>query len=319
MLPFRSGVAIVALFVSGLPLRPPASQSASSRAIASPPFLLAWSGWKSALVPIGRYTGDTWVNTWPEPNEGNVPVPAIESVPFAWLSKPVPRQWTLFLEGRPTRITVTSTRRGAPDSLCTSPAVLSIDRPPSIRDDAYDGGLAVDNNQIVEDVRRLTPADAQWRVVAPVAERTYAQYESRALGAGDQTWFTDALVRGRIDLATKPMVVDAIYQAVTDISAPTFYFVATKRFVVENREYGVVVSGWLRPDVGGRWPAMAVATRTFGGDITGDGLRPLGLLRVLARRFWVMFAPGWESGGFELYEATGTDMLRLLTSSNGAC
>jgi hypothetical protein len=33
------------------------------------------------LLPIGRFTGTEWVNTWPEPDDEWVPVPALDAIP----------------------------------------------------------------------------------------------------------------------------------------------------------------------------------------------------------------------------------------------
>src|SRR5678816_3808075 len=71
------------------------------------PFVLGLVRWNGAIEIVGRFTGQTWVNTWPVPAEFPVPVPAIDDVPDTWLGRPVPRQWTIWSKAGPLALRVT--------------------------------------------------------------------------------------------------------------------------------------------------------------------------------------------------------------------
>ena len=57
----------------------------------------------------------------------------------------------------------------------------------------------------------------------------------------------------------------------------------------------------------------------FGDDTPGNGLNPLGVLRVGTRTFWVMSNAGYESRGYEIYEVTASDVVRTLAVAGGEC
>src|SRR5687767_15851857 len=67
------------------------------------------------LVPVGRYDGTNWRNTWPEPTPYDAPLPVrtVNEIPRSWLGQPVPLTWTAWVPsaGKPQRVTVTGIGR----------------------------------------------------------------------------------------------------------------------------------------------------------------------------------------------------------------
>jgi hypothetical protein len=75
------------------------------------------------LLPIARYTGRKWVNTWPDLEDAEAPVPSLQRVPRSWLGKGIPLRWTVwFTTGGRAQIRVTGIERSGG---CLAPATLT--------------------------------------------------------------------------------------------------------------------------------------------------------------------------------------------------
>jgi hypothetical protein len=76
-------------------------------------FVVGVTSWNGSIEVLGRFDGMRWVNTWPEVDEPSRPVPPLADMPTAWLGKPVPREWRVWMRGQDSfpRL-VTHARRG---------------------------------------------------------------------------------------------------------------------------------------------------------------------------------------------------------------
>ena len=63
------------------------------------PFVLGVFYEGGMILPVARFNGTRWLNTWPaaEDNEGDVS--SLKDIPVRWLGKPVPVKWTVWFIG----------------------------------------------------------------------------------------------------------------------------------------------------------------------------------------------------------------------------
>jgi hypothetical protein len=314
------GVAMTIVMLGAEQPVPRAIGPGPRQAAGSPAFVLAISDSGKALEPIGRFTGSAWVNTWPPPDEPHVTVPPLDRVPLSWLGKRVPRQWTLWQNGDRRTVTVTGTRRGdASGGGCTSPAVLTLTAPQGPPDTRDDIALAVDTAQEIVSLRALGHSDIEWAQLQPFVAEMFRANEQRAMRNGNRRWFVEALARAKTNLASVPIRVEAVVRPAGTARPPLYYVVAARRADTGSGTVGVIIWGWTQRDATGRWSALGVTGHSFGDDTPGNGLNPLGVLRVGTRTFWVMSRTGYESLGYEIYEVTASDVVRTLAVASGEC
>src|SRR5262245_39360786 len=106
------------------------------------PFIVAVA-MGNTLLPVARYNGSRWANTWPPPADRDTPVPALNEIPTAWLAQRVPIGWTVWeSDGRQMNVRVTGTIR---DPGCSSAVKLTFD------------GVHVENGVALSTARRVAP------------------------------------------------------------------------------------------------------------------------------------------------------------------
>jgi hypothetical protein len=263
------------------------------------PFILGvFTG--DAIMPIGRYTGTRWLNSWPGAEDDEVRVPALKDVPIAWLGQRVPRQWTVwFTTGKTAVVHVTGTQRYGG---CVSPPALSLAErlapPPEVFDQQHPG-VALNTAQRIEPLSRLS-AGAEWDAITPVAIAAAARIGSRA---SSLRW---------------------LYRAGRVADAPMYFFETGE--VKSNEPAGsmMVVRGWVvQGQVGPRASPVSVgASLVVCGNEQGDVLScliPVGMLRLGARAVWLLEYPVGETHTFELWDVGTTDARRLLIADGGGC
>ena len=98
-------------------------------------------------MPVARYDGAGWRNTWPEPISDRAPLPvrAVGEIPRGWLGRPVPLTWMAWSQstGKQQRVTVTGVDR---DGSCVEAITLATSFKPDPRSD----GLAFDRPTTVD-------------------------------------------------------------------------------------------------------------------------------------------------------------------------
>ena len=92
------------------------------------------------LLPIARFAGTEWINTWPQPEDSDAPVPRLSNVPEQWLGGPVPRQWTAWLtSGASAPVSVTGIDRSGGCVVSPSLTIAPINVPPRVVDPVHVG------------------------------------------------------------------------------------------------------------------------------------------------------------------------------------
>jgi len=287
------------------------------------------------LLPLARYEQGRWLNTWPEPDEDSKPVPALKDIPVAWLGRPIPSEWTLWLVGggtSPVRVTGTDRSGGC---VVSPKLTLSETRfPPEGSFDQVHPGLATTDAAAVDGIEMLvgrsrstrsTETEAILRRIEPAIAALFAAREREAIAA-------DVNGDGKPNTSLTPARVAALTPQIDWLYRPhgtpdgVLYFEASKRTDATALE-SVTVRGWLVL-------GAAASPVTLGVDAyvahdeelkAPDSLAnvstriPLGVVRAGGRAFWFLEAPTGESGGFEVYDVAATSARRLLYVDAGGC
>jgi hypothetical protein len=103
-----------------------AAAGASAAGQTEAPLIVAYISSDGELVPVARFDGTNWRNTWPEPIPEDVPLPVRElgEIQQAWLGQSVPLTWTTWsgATGRQHRVRVTGVDR---DGSCVQAITLT--------------------------------------------------------------------------------------------------------------------------------------------------------------------------------------------------
>jgi len=126
---------------------------------AQAPLIVAYMTSDGELVPIARYDGRVWRNTWPEPipNGAPLPVRTVSEIPRGWLGQPVPLTWTAWSQatGKQQRVTVTGVD-------CDGACVEAITLATSLKPDPRSGGLAFNRPTTVDAIVALEQSSREW-------------------------------------------------------------------------------------------------------------------------------------------------------------
>ena len=270
-----------------------------------------WAG----LQPVARFTGSGWVNTWPDPEGRDAPVPDFLQLPTSWLGKPVPRQWVLWsMSGAHMRGRVVAARRAEG---CSGPIALVLQKTKATEPEKLRGfRVAVDSNQPVEGFRPVTTADPEWNALQPAVAETFRAHESSVENSGSLPLGSSSTAR----LITVPVTIESLMRPVSASGPVVYYFEATKRLPI-NRALGVSVAGWLtRSSARGPWTAFDVSGRVLSRDSAPVPVRtPIGLFRVLGRVYWLMRITDYEGSDTTLYDVSAAGTREILTTGGGGC
>ena len=276
------------------------------------------------LLPIARFAGTEWVNTWPQPEDAGAPVPPLSKVPEQWLGGRVPRQWTVWLtSGASAPVSVTGIDRSGGCVVSPSLTIAPINVPPGLID-PVPLGIAVAGGLTAQAVRPITAKDADWPTIQSVLAQVYPGHERQALAEYDGDW-KDHIRRDRIG-AVKPDL--AALFGHTDADGPrTYLFQMNKEIHREGEErLRVTVSGWLVGDAAGALRAVDVYGSVDRGSIAppGDSVDvlqrvPLGIVRAGGDATWVVEEPSGETSTFILERVDPSGVYRLLVVSGGGC
>jgi hypothetical protein len=272
-----------------------------------------------AIEPFARFTGSTWVNSWPPADESGSKPASLDRVPVRWLAKPVPRAWTLWPNaGAPFKSVVTGIVRH--EGGCTAPLVLTLDPTPGVTIAVPDDGppvLAVDTDQAVEGVRDVPASDSEGRALIPLVIKTFGQHESRLI-VGAATAEHVQAARREIDISKLAIETTKLVRAAREIEPSLYYFEARKETSLKSGPlFGIVVRGWLR-----RSGQDRIAVSVSGGAYSDEGqtfATPLGIVRAADRQFWVFLLTHYESMEFAIDEITTAGARRLLRAGGSGC
>lgn len=320
----------VALLGGMIAARPAGAQAPTAPAA----FVVAVSEGET-LLPLARFEGGRWLNTWPEPEEDSKPVPALADVPAGWLGRPVPIDWTLWFTGGGT-VPVQIARTARSGGCVVSPKLTlrNPQEPPNGAFDVVHPGLATTDGAAVGTVHLVTRRTASgprttdsvlMRRLQPLVQSLFAAHEGGALDRVRDSNGNPAATVTPQQLAAISPTIDWVYRARRP-EGTVLYFEASKR-TTPSTLHPVTVHGWARLDASGR--VVPIGVEAFVGleelppgddpivNVSND--IPLGILRAREQDIWVMEVGFGESNAFALYDIGTTAARMLLRVDAGGC
>ena len=286
------------------------------------PLIVAYMTRDGELVPIARYDGTVWRNTWPEPipNDAPLPVRTVSEIPTGWLGQRVPSTWTTWSQAtrRQQRVTVTGVDR---DGACVEAITLAT----SFKPDPRSGGLAFSRPTTVDAILELDPSSREWdllrREVAPHFRAAIARTVLPQPGSEPGEMGARVLALARADpLAADTVVVE---EAVRDARFPVFFIEAQRQFggIPADTDYDALsYGGWFKRDRAGVLipiSASVVAFSTAQGKL--PRYTPIGILRLGTSSIWAMSEWGIESQTIVLFDIAATGVRKLTAADISGC
>ena len=232
-----------------------AAAAAALAGQAQGPLIVAYMESNGELVPIARYDGARWRNTWPEPIDRDAPLPvgSVARIPRTWLGQPVPLTWTTWSEatGKPHRVRVTGVDR---EGACVESITLTTTPKPDPRSD----GLAFDRPTTVSAIVTLENGSREWEALrAEIAPHLSAAIASTArpqpAGQQDERG-ARVLALARVEGTTAATVVlESVFR---DPQLPMYFIEAQREFkgkeIPADTDYDALsYGGWFGRDRAG--------------------------------------------------------------------
>ncbi|MET0215045.1 MAG: hypothetical protein ABW292_18680 [Vicinamibacterales bacterium] len=295
----------------------PAALAGQARA----PLIVAYIASDGELVPIARYDGTSWRNTWPEPIEDGAPLPVrtVSEIPRAWLGQPVPLTWTAWSQtGKQQEVTVTGVDR---DGACVQAITLATSSKP----DAPADGLAFNRPTKVDAIVALEQSSPQWEVLRrEVVPHFRTAVTTTALpqpGREQHEIGAKVLALGRADTsAAETVVVSEVFR---DPRFPVFFIGAHRVFggIPSDTDYDALsYEGWFRRDRAGALTPVIASVEPFS---TAEGklprYTPIGILRLGMGSIWAMSEWGKESQTIVLFDISAKGVRKLTSADISGC
>jgi hypothetical protein len=272
----------------------------------------------TAILPVARFTGTQWVQTWPGPVDGRTPAPALADIPESWLGGPVPMHWTfLSPSGAATAVTVTGTERGR-DGCETSVMLVVAGAPPAPRDPWAAGAtrLAVAGDLRPEWIRAVPAGDPAMPALARLVHEAHRDNDRFVGGAGISEW-TAGLAA--LDRAGATLQVETLVQSAPGPGPVLYYFDASRGTPRGARPaFMTYVSGWIARNADGTFAARGVSRGAFIGEWRLR-LQPIAAFRTGSRVVWLSRQLGYESLTFVLDDVSDAAVPRLITALSDGC
>jgi hypothetical protein len=283
---------------------------------AQAPLIVAYITQDNELVPVARYDGMNWPNTWPEPIEHHAPLPvhSLETIPNAWLGQPVPRTWTTWSPstGQQRRVRVTGVDR---DGSCVEAITLATSPNPQLELD----GVAFNRPTTVNAILQLEQKSPEWdslhRDVASLFRRAIANTGEQ----GVTTTKVLALARAG-NVADETVVIRSVFR---DPRMPVFFIEAQRAFAGIQSDIepdALSYSGWFRRDHAGALIPIEASVGVF--STAADKLpryEPIGILRLDKRSIWAMSEFQIESQTIVLFDVSAEGLRRLTSALISGC
>lgn len=261
------------------------------------------------LLPIARFTGSGWLQSWPEPQDAATPFPTLGQIPRDWLGIEVPHEWTVWPRGggATSRVRVTGTARL--NGGCESPVSLTTDRTASAPATEFADGVATAGDQTVDQI-----------VPIPRDDPAYGRLRA-ALAAAFE--LPDIKGLSKTDSAKAPLNIEEAYQDAPPIT-PRFLVVGEKHVTQPSGVLvGIRVTAWIREPAPGLLATETISGAPIGAsESVSPGIAtvvPIGALTVLGQRLWLVQQVGYEGTTFILYDVGSPAILRVLAASGGGC
>jgi hypothetical protein len=285
------------------------------------PLIVSYIYSDGELVPVARFDGRIWRNTWPEPIPDDAPLPVrtLAEIPRAWLGGPVPLTWTAWspTTGQHQRVRVTGIER---EGSCVESITLATSPKQAPAD-----GLAFSRPTTVNPILELEDSSREWdRLRREVALHFRAAINKPVFPQpGDEELGAQVLAHARTDrFASENVVLEVGFR---DPGFPVFFIEAIRHFrqISSDTNYDAVVySGWFSADGGGpgRLRPISASVAPFS---TAQGklprYTPVGILRVSGRAIWVLSEWGIESQTIVLFDVSGKGVRKLTSAEISGC
>jgi len=289
---------------------------------AQAPLIVAYMTSDGELVPIARYDGRVWRNTWPEPipNGAPLPVRTVSEIPRGWLGQPVPLTWTAWSQatGKQQRVTVTGVD-------CDGACVEAITLATSLKPDPRSGGLAFNRPTTVDAIVPLEQSSRKWdllrREVASHFRTAITKTVLPQPGSEQREMGAKVRALARADkLADDTVVVEAVFR---DARFPVFFIEAQRKFggIPADTDYDALsYGGWFRRDRGGALIPISTSVAAF--STAEDKLpryTPIGILRLGVGSSWAVSEVGKESQTIVLLDISAKGVRKLTSAGSSWC
>jgi hypothetical protein len=301
-----------------------AAAGASSAGQTEAPLVVAYISSDGELVPVARFDGANWRNTWPEPIPEDVPLPVREigEIPQAWLGQSVPLTWTTWSRatGRQHRVRIAGVDR---DGSCVQAITLTTSPGEAPADSlAFNRPTAV--TAIIELNESSPESNRLRREVVPhfktaVGKSGTAPSSGERRETGTQVL---ALASAGDDFAENRVVVQKAFR---DPASSIFFIEASRQYPQipsDTHDDALSYRGWFRRESGraGRLIPITASVTTFS---TAEGklprYTPIGILRLRAGTIWVMAQWGIESLTIVLFEVSPRGVRTLTSADISGC
>jgi hypothetical protein len=286
------------------------------------PLIVAYIAEDGELVPIARYDGTGWRNTWPEPIQHDAPLPVrtLGEIPRAWLDQPVPLTWSAWSRTtrKQQRITVTGVDR---EGSCVEAITLAT----SFKPDPPSDGLAFDRPTTVDAIVELEQSSPEWdvfrREVAPHFRTAIATALLPQPGREQGEMGAKVLALARADRSSaETVVVGSVFR---DPRFPVFFVESQRGFggIPADTDYDALsYGGWFRRDRAGALIPISASLVAFS---TGEGklprYTPIGILRLGVGSIWAMSEWGKESQTIVLFDVSAKRVRKLTSADVSGC
>jgi hypothetical protein len=299
-----------------------AAAAAAFAAQAQAPLIVAHMESNGELVPIARYDGARWRNTWPQPIDSQAPLPvrSVAGIPRAWLGQPVPLTWTTWSEatGKQQRVAVTGVDR---EGSCVESITLTTTPTPEPRSE----GLAFDRPTTVSAIVMLEKGSPEWDVL----RREIARHFSAAIAgtarpqSGGEQAETGArvLALARVEGATAETVV--LESVLRDPQRAVYFIAAHREFkgIPADTDFDALsYGGWFRRERAGA--LIPISASLVPSSTAADGEErstPIGILRVGLSSIWAMSEWGKESQTIVLFDVSAQRVRKLTSAEISGC
>jgi hypothetical protein len=286
------------------------------------PLVIAYVVSDGELVPIARYDGAAWQNTWPAPIAHDAPLPVrrVDEIPTAWLGQPVPLMWTAWSQAteKQQRVTVTGVDR---DGSCFQAITLDT----SFKSDLLSDGLAFNRPTTVDAIVDVEQRSSGWgafrREMAPHF-RTAITRAVRSQPGGEQSEpGAKLLALARADkFADETVVVQTVFR---DPRFPVLFIEAQRHFggiAADIDDDALSYRGWFRRNRAGALIPISASVASFS---TAEGrlprYSPVGILRLGSGSIWVMSEWGIESQTIVLFDVSAKGVRKLISADVSGC
>jgi hypothetical protein len=300
-----------------------AAAAAALAAQAQGPLIVAYMESNGELVPIARYDGARWRNTWPEPIDRDAPLPvrSVARIPRAWLGQPVPLTWTAWSQatGKQQRVTVTGVDR---EGACVESITLTT----SFKaDPTRSDGLAFDQPTMVSAAVALEKGSPEWdglrREIAPHFRAAIASTTLPQPGGAQNVSGARVLALARAESSTaETVIVESVFR---DPRFPVYFIESHRQFegIAADIDYDALsYDGWFGRDrAGALIPISASLVPSSTAADKEPRYTPIGILRLGGGSIWAMSEWGKESQTIVLFDVSAKRVRKLTSTVVAGC